>query len=369
MSEVGTRIADLETPAMVVDLDVMDRNLKRVADYAHQHALRLRPHTKTHKSPVLGRKQLDLGAAGLTVAKVGEAEVMLGSGTGDLLVAFPVIGRTKLERLMHVAEKTRVTVSLDSVFAARQLSEAARESQREIGVLAEMDAGLGRVGVTPGPDLIELAQQIDRLPWLRFEGIAFYPGHIKALDQEGRTAIQTLSQLLWNTLRELKQAGLEPGIVSGGSTPALFHSHEIGGLNEIRPGTYIFNDRNTMLMGACALEDCAAAVLTTVVSTARKGQIIIDGGSKTFSSDRPVSVAEVSFGHIADSPEAVFTKMNEEHGYVDIRRAKRDFAIGDRVRVIPNHVCVAMNLHECVYGYRGDTVEQAWKVEARGKLQ
>ena len=369
MTAPGIRVADLETPALLLDLDKMERNLKRVADYAHDHDLRLRPHTKTHKTPALGRRQLDLGAAGLTVAKVSEAEVMLASGTPDLLIAYPVIGRKKLERLMEVAAKTNVTVALDSALAARQLSDAARESQRQIGVLAEMDAGLGRVGVSPGSDLIELVRGLKRLPWLRFDGIAFYPGHIKSLDEEGLRAIEALGQLIAATVRELKQAGFEVNIVSGGSTPALFHSHEIAGLNEIRPGTYIFNDRNTMLMGACSLDDCAGSILTTVVSTAKKGQIIIDGGSKTFSSDRPATAAEVSFGHVVDAPEAVFTKMNEEHGYVDIRRAQRDFTIGDRVRVIPNHICVAMNLHECVYGIRGDQVEQVWKVEGRGKLQ
>ncbi len=369
MSEPALRVSDLETPALLLDLDKMERNLKRVADYAHEHELRLRPHTKTHKTPALGRKQLDLGAVGLTVAKVSEAEVMLASGTPDLLVAYPVIGRKKLERLMEVAAKTNVTVSLDSALAARQLSDAARESQRHIGVLAEVDAGLGRVGVAPGSDLIELVRGITRLPWLRFDGIAFYPGHIKSLDEGGLNAVDALSQLLAAAIRELKQAGFEVRIVSGGSTPALFHSHEIAGLNEIRPGTYIFNDRNTMLMNACSLDDCAGSILTTVVSTAKKGQVIIDGGSKTFSSDRPVTAAEVSFGHIVDSPEAVFTKMNEEHGYVDIRRCQRDFTVGDRVRIIPNHICVAMNLHEFVYGIRGDLVEQVWKVEGRGKLQ
>lgn len=363
------RVADLQTPALLVDLEVMEANLARAAAYAHEHYLRLRPHTKTHKTPALGRKQLDLGAAGLTVAKVSEAEVMLGSGTPDVLIAYPVIGRKKLERLMQVAARTRLTVSLDSHFAARQLSDAARETQREIGVLAEMDVGLGRVGVQPGGELIELARQIERLPWLRFEGIAFYPGHIKSLDDEGQRAIESLGQMLAATIKDLKQAGLDPKIVSGGSTPSLFHSHEISGLNEIRPGTYIFNDRNTMLMGACSLDDCAASILTTVVSTAKKGQMIIDGGSKTFSSDRPVTAIEVSFGHILEAPEAVFSKMNEEHGYVDMRRAKREFDIGDRVRVIPNHVCVAVNLHPNIYGVRGDLVEHVWEVEGRGKLQ
>ncbi len=370
MSEVtALRVGDLETPALIIDLDVMERNLKTVADYCREKDLRLRPHTKTHKTPALGRMQVAGGAAGLTVAKVSEAEVMVGSGTPDLLVAYPVIGRKKLDRLMQVAAGVNLTVSLDSAFAARQLSDAARESQREIGVLAEMDAGLGRVGVSPGGELIELIRSITRLPRLRYEGIAFYPGHIKSLDEEGLKAIEALSQMLGATLKELKQAGFEAKIVSGGSTPALFHSHEVAGLNEIRPGTYIFNDRNTYLMGACALEDCAASIMTTVVSTSHKGQIIIDGGSKTFSSDRPVMGAEVSYGLLVDAPEVVFTKMNEEHGYVDIRRAKREFAVGDRVRVIPNHICVAVNLHENVYGVRGDRVEQVWRVEGRGKLQ
>lgn len=362
-------INDLETPALIVDLDKMERNLKRVADYAHEYDLRLRPHTKTHKTPGLGRKQLDLGAAGLTVAKVSEAEVMLASGTPDLLVAYPIVGRKKLERLMQVAAKTNLTVALDSPFAARQLSDAAREAQVEIGVLAEMDAGLGRVGVAPGGDLVELVRGITRLPWLRWEGISYYPGHIKTIDDETPQAIQALSQLTAGAVKDLKAAGFTPNIVSGGSTPALFYSHEVAGVNEIRPGTYIFNDRNTWLMGACKLEDCAAWIMATVVSTAKKGQMIIDGGSKTFSSDRPVTGTEVSFGHIVEAPDAMFTKMNEEHGYVDIRRVKREFTVGDRLRVIPNHICVAVNLHERIYGVRGDAVEETWTVDGRGKLQ
>ncbi len=363
------RVVDLDTPALLIDLDIMERNLQRVADYAREYDLRLRPHTKTHKTPALGRRQLDLGAVGLTVAKVSEAEVMLGAQPPELLVAYPVIGRHKLERLSQVAGKTKLTVSLDSLFAARQLSDAAREGQHEIGVLAEVDVGMGRVGVQPGPELIQLVQGIERLPWLRFMGIAFYPGHIKDLDEEGERAVDALGQLVGCIQRDLKQAGFTAEIISGGSTPTLFQSHRVTGVNEVRPGTYIFNDRNTMLSGACSLQDCAVSIMTTIVSTAKKGQMIIDGGSKTFSSDRPSTHIEVSFGHVVEAPEAAFGKMNEEHGYVDIRRAKAAFSIGDRVHVIPNHVCVAMNLHETVYGVRGDEVEQVWKVEGRGKLQ
>jgi D-serine deaminase-like pyridoxal phosphate-dependent protein len=178
-------ISDLETPALLIDLDVMEGNLKKLADYSQKHRLRVRPHTKTHKIPALARKQLDLGAAGLTVAKVGEAEVMLAAQPPDVLVAYPIVGRRKLERLMQVAAKTSITVSLDSVVVAQQLSEAATAAGIEIGVLAEVDVGLGRVGVPPGETLLRLIQDIQRLPGLRFDGIAFYPGQIKSLDEEG----------------------------------------------------------------------------------------------------------------------------------------------------------------------------------------
>jgi len=361
-------LSEIETPALVVDLDILDRNLRRVADYAGEHGLRLRPHTKTHKSVMLAKRQLELGAAGLTVAKVSEAEVMLGAGATDLLVAFPIVGRGKLARLMEVARRTQVTVALDSLAAAQELSAAAREAKVEVGVLVEFDAGLGRVGVAPS-ELLALAKAIRELPHLKFQGLTFYPGHIKDLDAEGQRALVQLSELVGRIRADFETAGIEVPIVSGGSTPTLFHSHEIDGLTEIRPGTYLFNDVNTVRSGGCAMEDCAASILATVVSVARPGHMIIDGGSKTFSSDRPVNTGEVTFGHLVEAPVARFHKMNEEHGFVDLTGVERQFAVGDRVHVIPNHICVAVNLHERVYGLRGDRVEEIWNVDARGKLQ
>jgi D-serine deaminase-like pyridoxal phosphate-dependent protein len=362
-------VSEVETPALLVDLDILDRNLRRVAGYAGEHGLRLRPHTKTHKSVMLAKRQLELGAAGLTVAKVSEAEVMLGAEPPDLLVAFPIVGRAKLARLMEVARRTRVTVALDSLAAAQQLSAAAHGAEVEVGVLVEFDAGLGRVGVAPGEPLLELARSIRQLPNLIFHGLTFYPGHIKDLDEVGRRALAQLSELVGRIRGDFERAGIELAIVSGGSTPTLFHSHEIAGLTEIRPGTYLFNDINTVASGGCAMEDCAASILATVVSVARPGHMIIDGGSKTFSSDRPVNSAEVSFGHLVEAPAARFHKMNEEHGFLDLTAAERKFAIGDRVHVIPNHICVAVNLHERVYGVRGERVEEIWNVDGRGKLQ
>ncbi|HEY2018234.1 MAG TPA: alanine racemase [Bryobacteraceae bacterium] len=362
-------VSEIDTPALVVDLDILERNLSRVADYTRQHDLRLRPHTKTHKSTRIGKRQLDSGAVGLTVAKVSEAEVMLGAQPADLLVAYPIIGRTKLERLVEVARRARVTVALDSTYAARELSDAASAAHVEIGVLAEVDVGLGRVGVSPGAPLLELAQAIGKLPHLTFEGVTFYPGQVKDLEETGLRALAQVGEVLQSILADFRKAGIEVKIVSGGSTPTLYHSHELKGLTEIRPGTYVYNDINTVRSGGCGPEDCAASILATVVSTARPGQMIVDGGSKTFSSDRLANPAEATFGHLVEAPGARFHKMNEEHGYVDITHAERGFSIGDRVHIIPNHICVAVNLHEQMYGVRGETVEEVWRVEGRGKLQ
>lgn len=362
-------VNEIETPAIVVDLDILERNLRRVADYAREHGLRLRPHTKTHKSAWLGGLQLELGAAGLTVAKVGEAEVMLRANPRDLLVAYPVMGETKLNRLMEVARQTELTVAIDSAEVAQGLSDATVRAGVAVGVLVEEDVGLGRVGVPDAARLVALAKHVDGLPGLTLKGFNFYPGHVKALDAEGLAKFRALNEVLAETIELWRQAGLPLEIVSGGSTPTLFHSHELKGLNEIRPGTYVFNDRNTIECGAVAVEECAAHIHVTVVSTNRAAGLIVDGGSKTFSSDRLVTGGEVTFGLVREAPEARFTKMNEEHGYLDLEGAHQRFHVGDRLRILPNHICVAVNLHERIYGVRGEQVERVWEVEARGKLQ
>lgn len=360
-------ISELETPALLIDIDIMERNLQRAAEYTKAHNLRLRPHTKTHKIPALARRQLELGAAGLAVAKVSEAEVMLHADPPNILVAYPVIGRAKLNRLMAVARRTAVTVSLDSVAAAQQLSEAASAAGVDIGVLAEVDVGLGRIGVPPA-DLRKLVEPILRLRCVRFEGIAFFPGHILYLDDETPDALRQLSSEVQSIIDDLAALGVDVRIVSGGSTPTLFSSHLISHLNEIRSGTYIFNDKNTVTCNACSYDDCAASVAVTVVSCATKDRIIVDGGSKTFSSDLPVNGGGTSFGHVVEAPGAVFYKMNEEHGYVDIRSAERAFSVGDRLHIIPNHICPTVNLNEFAYGIRNDEVLHTWEVEGRAKV-
>ena len=362
------RLSDIDTPAVLIDTAVMERNLARAAAYANAHGLRLRPHIKTHKIPALARRQLELGACGITCAKTTEALAMLACEPPDLLIAYPVIGAPKIERLIELARRVPVTVALDSLDAARPIAAAARAAQVEIGVLAEMDAGLRRVGVPPGETVLGLVLGLLELDGLRWRGLAFYPGHIKTLDESGRAQLGSLREALWSTVALLKARGLVPEIVSGGSTPLLWESHTLPELNEIRPGTYIFNDRNTVLSGACTPADCAATVLVTVVSVSAD-RIIIDGGSKTFSSDRLSSTTEATFGEVLGYPQLRFHKMNEEHGFVDLNGAPPSFRPGDRLRIVPNHICVAMNLHERVYGIQGEEVVAEWRVEARGKLQ
>ena len=292
-----------------------------------------------------------MGATGVTVAKTTEGEVMLKAEPKELLVAYPVLGKSKMDRLVRLARETNVTVSLDSIIVAEAISEAAREGAVTIGVLVEIDAGLHRVGVTTEEALRQLALAVVRLPGLRFDGIAFYPGHIKQMDPLATVTLLEVENTIQEALGTLKRAGLEARIVSGGSTPALYQSHLIPSMNEIRPGTYIFNDRNTVISGSCKWEDCAAHLLTTVVSTSVPNRVILDGGSKTFSSDRS---AEPGFGRIVEAPDAEFEKMNEEHGFVDPKHCSHSWRVGEKVRVIPNHICVAMNLQERVYGYRGE---------------
>lgn len=356
-------ILELDTPALVVDLNIMEDNLQRMADYTTEHKLRLRPHTKTHKSPLLARKQIERGAVGLTVAKSSEAEVMLAANAQEILVAFPTIGAAKMARLKDVARYTDLSVALDSLEAAKALSDAGVPAK----ILVEFDGGFGRVGVKP-EDLPALIKSIKKLPHLKYDGISFYPGQIKDLGEESMGKFAELSILVEQTLDQLKKAKLTPRIVSGGSTPTMYQSHRIKGMNEIRSGTYIFNDRNTIRGNACTLDQCAATVIVTVVSTAHDGQVLVDGGSKTFSSDRLVNDTGISFGKVLNAPGALFHKMNEEHGFIDITKCDRQFHVGDKLQILMNHVCVVMNLHEQVHGHRAGNVETSWPVAARGKL-
>lgn len=363
-------IWDLDTPSLVIDLDRMEANLDRVAAYAREHGLRLRPHTKTHKSPVVAKLQLERGAAGLTVAKVGEAEVLADAGAPTLLVAYPVWGDAKWARLIEVAKAVPVSVALDSEEAAAGLSRHAARAGMTLGVLAELDVGFQRCGLPPGDRFRALARAVAKLPGLRFEGLMFYPGHINPAESGGEAQLERLAADVDSALAGLGEDGLRAEVVSGGSTPTLHHSHRAPGVTEIRPGTYVFNDRTQVGMGACGWEDCAATILTTVVSRPRPDSAVIDGGSKSFSSDPVRPEGAGGFGSVIGMPGAEFVRMSEEHGVLDLSRHQGPPpAIGERLRIVPNHVCVAVNLHETAHGVRGESVETSWPVAGRGRLQ
>ena len=362
-------ISELDTPALIVDLDVMERNLSAMAEYCRRHNLHLRPHTKTHKIAELARKQIESGAHGITVAKVSEAEVMIDAGLTDLLIAYPIVGPAKVQRLAAIAERANVTVSLDSEEAARGISAAMAERGTTVGILVELDVGFGRCGLADEARALRLAQTVALLPGLDFRGLMFFPGHFGVLPEERSVLRQQVNEFLDRCLDTFERDGLPVRVVSGGSTPSRYESDRFHGVNEVRPGTYIFNDRNTVGVAAASLADCALSVLVTVVSTSVTDHAVIDGGSKTFSSDRYQAEDGRGFGLIKEDHDAEIERFSEEHGHINLSRSDRRYSVGERLRVIPNHVCSTVNLHDEIYGVRGEQVETVWRVAARGKVR
>ena len=362
-------ISELDTPALVVDLDVMERNLSQMAEYCRRHNLRLRPHTKTHKIPELAKKQIKSGAVGITVAKLGEAEVMLKAGLQDLLIAYPIVGPTKTKRLAELALRAMVTVSLDSEAAARGISEAMVKRGAEVGVLVELDVGFGRCGVANENDALSLAQKISSLPGLEFKGLMFFPGHFGVAPDDRAVLRKQVNEFLDRCYEAFERAGLPFAIVSGGSTPSRYESEFFHGVNEVRPGTYIFNDRSTVGVSAATIDDCALSVLVTVVSTSVSGRAVIDGGSKTFSSDTYHAEHGRGFGLIKEDPAADIERLSEEHGHLNVSRSPRKYTVGERLMIIPNHVCTTVNMHDEIYGVCGEEVETVWQVAGRGKVR
>jgi D-serine deaminase-like pyridoxal phosphate-dependent protein len=360
---------EISTPALTIDLDTLERNLERMAVYCREHGLGLRPHTKTHKTPEVARMQLERGACGLTVAKVGEAEVMASAINAEILVAYPIFGGEKLRRLGALAKTRPILIALDDEATAREVSRAARAQESALGVLVEFDVGLGRCGLEPGAACVELATKILEMPGLKFHGLMLYAGNIWGSEAERQQITTQVAEKVDRVLRAFAEARMPIEIVSGGSTPGALLSHHIAGLTELRPGTYVYNDLNTYYQGVCKLEDCAARVVVTVVSTAVAGRAIIDAGSKALSSDLLSSGSREGYGHVIEAPEAKLIKLNEEHGYLDISGSNHQFRVGEILTVIPNHVCTCVNMHDEVFTLRNGEVVGSWLVAARGKIR
>ena len=355
----------LETPVPVVDLDRLALNLDRMAAYATLHGLRLRPHVKTHKSPRIAAEQLRLGASGLTCATLREAEVM-SEVCEDILLAYPPVGAARLERLMRVPPEITIGVAVDDSDALTALSVAARLARRTFDVYVEADMGMRRVGAGTPEAAVAIARQIAESASLRYAGLLFYPGHIRGHVSSQSESLSALSDTVGAFIDALDRAGLAPHVVSGGSTPAAWRMHEVNGVNEVRPGTYVYNDRTTAQIGACDWDDCALTILSTVVSTAVPGQAVIDAGTKALGRE-PLRAEGDGYGALLDHPDVVVTRMSEEHGILDLSRTDWRPRLGDRVRVVPNHVCISVHLFDEIVGVRDETVESRWPVAARGR--
>ncbi|MFV0337265.1 MAG: alanine racemase [Chthoniobacterales bacterium] len=366
----GKPIDELETPVLLVDLDCMERNLADMAAYCSAHNISLWPHTKTHKSISIAQRQLELGAAGLTVAKSREAEVMAKAGGKRILVAYPIWGDKKWQRLAEFAEDNEITVALDSVETACGLAREARKSGVRFNALVDLDLGMLRTGVSSPLEAVELAKELDGLPELDVQGLFTYYGHVWGRPADQDSALCEMSATVEETLHLFDKAGISRARVSGGSTPTAKASHRIYGQNETRPGTYVFYDRNYTGIDVCSREECALTVLTSVVSCRVPGKAVVDAGSKTMSGDLWLSGDGKGYGWILEhSPEIVFSKMSEEHGHLDILSGAKTLKVGDRLRIIPNHVCTTVNQHDFYLGIRNGVVEKVFFTDARGCVQ
>ena len=346
-------VNDLDTPALILDLDGLEDNLDRYQRYFDEHGIGLRPHIKTHKCLAIAHMQMARGAIGITCQKLGEAEVMVGGGiTGDILIPYNIIGRRKLERLAALARLADMTVAVDSEYTVKGLAEIAQEERVQIGVIVELDRG--RTGVPSPEAAAELGKIVDRAPGLEFRGLMIMPS-----PPEVRSFIQ-------ETLELFDRDGLAHPIVSGGSTGGAFLAHEIRELTEYRVGEYAVGGAGHLDRGTHSLEQCCLRVLTTVVSRATSDRAILDAGSKALSASVSQRDGQRSMGHIVEYPDARISGASEEHGQVDLSACSAKPAIGDRVQVLPVHPCPCVNEHDEIVAVREGRVEAVWPVHARG---
>ncbi|SDD63233.1 D-serine deaminase, pyridoxal phosphate-dependent [Paenibacillus sp. UNCCL117] len=362
------------TPGVVIDSAVMERNIAAMAEVARKAGVQLRPHAKTHKMPWIALRQIEAGAAGITVAKVSEAEVMAAHGVKDIFIAYPLVTPDKIERALKLSAQIRLIVGVDSREGALRLAQAAAAARTRLEVRLEIDTGLRRTGVLYEKAL-ELGRFINSLAMLRLTGIYTFRGALMggkptldlqaAGEEEGRLMAELAGQM--------RGIGLPIDAVSVGSTPTAAFAAAVPGVTEVRPGTYVFQDRMQARLGVCGLEDCAGRVRVTVISRPSVDLAVIDGGSKTFATDVQPNTDPLQlrgFGHIAELPDAVLERLSEEHGMLRLgpEAQHSPLAVGDILHIIPNHICSTVNLHNQVYMLRDGKYEPE-TVLGRGKLE
>lgn len=357
----------VETPVAVVDLRRAAANAHNTVERLAAHGLAWRPHVKTHKSRFMTRLQLAAGARGLTVATLREAEVMADLSHDLLLAHPPVPGRVRMERLAGALVTGNLTVAVDSPLSIRTLRAAAREAGVTAPGAVEVDVGMGRAGVPTPEHAIRLAADLSEGEGTSFRGILFYPGHIRG-GEDPETEMRQVSARVDRIVEALTAAGLAPQMVSGGSTPTLHLSHLVEASTEVRAGTCIFHDRDSVSTAAGREEDLAYWILSTVVSDAVPGQVVVDAGSKALAKEGFRGGAP-GFGRLLDHPEILVDRLSEEHGILDLDEGGWRPSLGQRVRILPNHVCVSVNLQDRLLAV--DHEDDGFRVislEARGRL-
>lgn len=341
-----------DTPAAVVDVDRLERNLERWQAHCGGLGLANRPHVKTHKCVEIARRQTRLGAVGLTCQKLGEAETMVDAGLGDVLIPYNILGDEKLERLSQLLGRAAITVTVDDAALLPGLERAAANGGRALGVLVDCDTGLNRTGVQNPEQAAELAALVARCASLRFDGFLTYPTPPAA------------RSFFAEAVERAARRGHPARIVSAGGTPSMWSCGDLLPIvTEYRPGTYAFHDRNTVAAGAATVDDVALTVAATVVSRPTTDRAVLDAGSKSLSSD---AGPDPGYGLILEAPQSRITKLNEEHAYVSLA-AGDSLELGQQVRVVPNHACVVSNLFDEFVVVQGERLVGRWKVDARGR--
>jgi D-serine deaminase-like pyridoxal phosphate-dependent protein len=349
--------ADLDTPAVTVDLDIMEANIRRVQQHLQRHGIANRPHIKTHKIPEIGRMQMAAGAVGITCQKLGEVEVFTEAGVADdVLLTFNVIGAAKTDRLMALARRlARLAVVLDNEVVARGLSAAGTRHGTDVAFLVECDTGFRRNGVQTPEEALALARAAMKLPHLAFRGLMTFPNR----DPGTRLFFERALELFG-------RAGIPVPVVSGGGTPGIFTAQDLGVLTEHRAGTCVYNDVMVVASGTATWDDCAMRVRTTVVSRPTDTRAVLDAGTKVLTSDQ---YGMKGYGHILEYPAATIPALSEEHAIVDLSGCPARPGVGEVVHVVPNHCCVVSNMVDEVYGLRGGQLESTFRVAARGAVR
>ena len=343
-------IHDVETPSVLIDLDIMTRNIQRMQAHCDALGIDFRPHIKTHKLPVIAQMQIDAGAVGIACQKTTEAMVFADAGFNDIQIPYNVVGAAKTARLAQMAARgVKVTTSADHIAVVDGLEQAAAEQNVTLNVLADIATFIKRTGTDP-QGVLQVAQRIAASEHLHFAGILVYPSNVSSRPQTQ----QALDLLAAN--------GLHAEMVSGGGSGAVQDAGEFPELTEIRVGTYVFYDYGSVTKGWATLDDCAMRVAATVVSTPTPDRIILDSGRKSIASD----TIEDGYGIIVEYPDAHIYNLSEEHTHVDVSKCAQKPQIGERVHIIPVHTCVVTNLHNQIFAVRDDTVIHTWPVAARG---